>query len=164
MNDRELEHRSIREVTRLVTEDGPPEPHVINTDSETEWNSTRLRHINDNTLHILGRSGDIIVFFDSDRKLIGWRDDGRKGTRMPAWVDSGGLLRALIHELDLPKETRLGSLEPAELPPLGWTHQAVLFLAPVPSDEQIIRVWVSPQDLRVIQCLFGPRGTREGGE
>ena len=62
--------------------------------------------------------------------------------------------------MGLPPETRLGKLEPAELPPVGWTHQAVLLLAAVPRGDQILRVWASPETLKVIQCLYGPAGSQ----
>src|SRR4030042_3035727 len=157
MNDQELEARSIQEIPRRGDQDGPPEPHVLNTDSQTEWDARMLRRISMNTLHVLGRAADLIIFFDQIGKVTGWRDDGRKGTEMPRWVDRDLFLKVVINELDLPKETRLGNFDAVELPPVGGTYQAVLFLAPVPQPDQILRVWVSPENLRVIQCLYGPK-------
>ena len=154
MNERPLQKRSIQEILHRVSADGPPEARIIHCGGEEEWNPSILCNISRHELHVLERSTDIIVFFDSDGNVIGWRDDGRTGAEMPAWVDRDSFLNAVVNELDLPEETRLGQLQPVELPPLGWTHGAVLFLKTVPQPEDILRVWASPDTLRVIQCLY----------
>jgi len=157
MKEEELEKMVHQEVLRRVERDGPTEPRVINAGGQTEWNSSLLCNVNSNELHVLERAADIIFFFDNVGKVTGWRDDGRTGSPMPAWVDKEIFLKTVVGELGLPKSTRLGCLEPVELPPLGWTHYAVLFLSPVPANDEILRLWVSPKTLRVIQCLYGPK-------
>ena len=154
--DDPFQDRSVEEITRRLAADEPPQPRVIPTHSQTEWNPEFLRTLSWHESHVLGRGADICVFFDKEGRAIGWRDDGRKGTEKPALIDRDAFLKAVVEELGLPSETRLGKLEPRELPPLGWTHEAVLFLKPVPNPDQILRVWVSPENLRVIQCLYGP--------
>jgi len=104
----------------------------------------------------LARGGDIIVFYDETGKEIGWRDDGRKGTERPLWVARRDFRDAVVRELGLPKTTRLAQLTPKVLPPIGWTHQGVFFLSPTPTPDEALRVWVEPEQLRVIQCLYGP--------
>jgi hypothetical protein len=149
-----MNQKAVQTILDLVTKEGPPEPRVVLCDKEAEWDPDLLLNVSDITLHVLGRSSDMIVFFDHEGKVIGWRDDGQQGTEKPTLVDRAFFLRAMIEELDLPPETRLGRLGPAELPPVGWTHEAVLFLNPVPQPEDILRVWVSPETLSVIQCLY----------
>lgn len=156
MNEKELETKAIDEIKQRVIFDGPLEPMVIAEDSLTEWNADLLCNLSEHDLHVLGRGPDIVVFFDNNGKVTGWRDDGRKGTEMPRWIDRDLFLKVVVSELDLPKETQLGNFDAVELPPVGWTYQAVLFLTPVPQPDQILRVWVSPENLRVIQCLYGP--------
>jgi hypothetical protein len=156
INDQELEQQACREISQRVAICGPREPRVLNVNCETGWDDGLLRTISRNELHVLGRVPDIVVFLDKAGKVIGWRDDGEKGAEMPPWVDREAFRQAVVAELGLPEGTRLGALEPVELPPLGWTHQAVLFLTRVPSDEQILRIWVAPQNLHIIQCLSGP--------
>ena len=155
MNEEILQQHTISEIERRVKTDGPPEPRVLHVHSESEWVPEFFLNLSVHELHVLGRGPDIIVFFDVDGKIIGWRDDGRKGTELPRWINRDVFLKAVISELDLPKETRLGNFDAVELPPVGWTYQAVLFLAPIPEPDQILRVWVSPENLRVIQCLYG---------
>ena len=157
MNEEQLEQKAVEEILQRVTADGPPEPLVVHTHGETEWEPDQLRSVSRNELNVLGRVPDILVFLDGDGKVTGWRDDGQKGTAMPAIVDREMFRKTIVSQLDLPPGTILGQLEAVELPPLGWTHQAVLFLAPVPEEDQILRIWVAPETLRVIQCLYGPR-------
>jgi hypothetical protein len=142
-------------VTAAVAENGPPEPRVLHCHAEATWYPDMLRALSEHELSVLGRGTDIIVFFDTAGNVIGWRDDGRKGSQLPAWIDRDAFRSAVVAELDLSPDTRLGRLQPAELPPIGWTHEAVLFLAAVPRPDQIVRVWAAPDTLRVIQCLYG---------
>ena len=155
MNEKDLENKAIEEIERVAA-DGPPEPRVVHCEAETEWYPDLLCNLSEHRLHVLGRRSDIIVFFDDEGKEIGWRDDGRTGARQPGWIARDVLLGFVVQELDLPKQTRLGKLAPRELPPLGWTHEAVLFLSPTPTPDQVVRVWVNPETHRVIQCLYGP--------
>jgi len=148
------EEKAIQEILARVLKGGPPEPRVLLCGEETEWDPGLLLNLSDHKLHVLGRSHDIVVFFDPEGRVIGWRDDGRRGTEKPAIVERDAFLRVMIKDLDLPPDTRLGRLEPAELPPVGWTHEAILFLKPVPEPEDILRIWVSPETLSVIQCLY----------
>jgi len=157
MKDEELQKLARQEIVRRVEQDGPTQPRVINADSQTEWSSSLLCNVNANELHVLERAPNIILFFNDMGMVIGWRDDGRAGSSMPTWVDKEAFLKSVVDELGLPKDVRLGSLEPVELPPLGWTHYAIIFLALVPADDEILRLWVSPKTLRVIQCLYGPK-------
>jgi hypothetical protein len=156
MNEKELEAKAVEKIHARILADGPPEPVIMSGHNEAGWNQDLLYTLSEHELHVLGRGADIVVFFDYGGKVIGWRDDGRKGTAKPSWVDRGAFLKAVMDELGLPEDTRLGSLEPVELPPVGWTHQAVLFLAPVQQSDQVLRIWASPENLRVIQCLYGP--------
>ncbi len=161
MTESELERCALAEVEARVQADGPPQPRVLQVHAEAEWVSELFRRLSVHEFHVLGRGPDLVVFFDDQGKITGWRDDGRRGTEQPAWVDREGFLKAVVGELGLPKATRLGRLEPVELPPLGWTHQAVLFLARIPEENQVLRVWASPENLRVIQCLSGPLPRKE---
>ena len=145
--------RASDEIERRVVADGPPEPRVLHVEEEEEWSPVSLRMRSMHDLAVLGRGGDIVVFFDDEGRELGWRDDTCTGAAQPAWIDRDAFREAMIAQLDLPETTRLGKLEPAELPPVGWTHESVLFLAPVPAPSQVLRVWVDPANLRVIQCL-----------
>ena len=162
MTEKQLQDLALKEIERQIRADSPPEAIMVETDNEVEWSPDLLRTISSHDLHVLGREPDIIVYFDTEGRVTGWRDDGRRGSEVPAWIERQDFLNAVMSELGLPPQTQLGALEPVELPPLGWMHQAVLFLAPVPTDDQIVRVWVSPENLKVVQCLYGPRSTKRG--
>lgn len=162
MTDSEQQAEAVEAIKRRVTADGLPEPRVIAARSTAEWNAELLRTLADHELHVLSRAADIIVYFDHKGHIVGWRDDGRKGTERPAVVPKDMFLKAMIEELGLPEDTQLGRLRQAELPPLGWTHEAALFLRSPPRPEDILRVWVSPVRLRVIQCLYGPAPSAGG--
>jgi hypothetical protein len=161
MKPEELSRLAREHIERRVRADGPPEPRVLCTHSRNEWNRELLRRTSFEEFHVLGRGADIMVFFNEAGQVAGWRDEGRKGAPMPGWVDREAFRLAVVEELDLPPQTRLGKLEPVELPPLGWTHEAVFFLADVPQPKDVLRVWAAPETLRVIQCLYGPSNQRE---
>lgn len=157
MNEIELQSGAIREIENATAADGPAERRVVHCQAETEWVRRLMRNVSDHTLHVLGRGPDIIVFFDQAGNEIGWRDDGRKGTRQPRAVAMEAFRDSIILELGLPPETELAVVNSCELPPLGWTHQAVLR---VPGEEPL-RVWADPESLRIIQCLYSPVGREE---
>ena len=164
MNKRKLEQQATREVEEAVG-DLAREPRVVHCEAEVEWYPDLLCNLSEHWLHVLARGGDIVVFFDENGKEIGWRDDGRKGTELPKWIDRKSFQTFVVRELELPPETRLGRLRPRVLPPVGWTHEGVFFLSANPSPDQVLRVWVDPKHNRVIQCLFGPvdAGARGAG-
>jgi len=162
MNEHNLEAKAVSEVRRAV-ENLAAEPRVVHCDAEDEWNELLLVHMSEHRLHVLARGGDIVVFFDENGKEVGWRDDGRKGTEMPKWIDRDSFRTFVVRELGLPEATRLGRLAPRELPPFGWTHEGVFFLTAVPTPDQIVRVWVDPERNHVIQCLYGPANGRGDG-
>lgn len=149
-----LDQRAVQEILWRVREQGPPKPRVVHCNEETEWDPESLRTLSEHELHVLGRAPDMVVFFDPDGNAIGWRDDGLRGSERPVEVQRDAFLEAMIEQLDLPEETRLGRARPAELPPYGWTQEGVLFLKPAAGPEDILRVWAVPQLLRVIQCLY----------
>ena len=161
MNAKDLGTIAIQEIASRVSAHGPPEPSVLLERSRTQWVAPLLREMHSCQLHVLGRSSDLILFFDEAGQFIGWRDDGRQGAFLPSTIDRQAVRKAVIAELDLPPRTRLGRAECVELPPVGWTIQAVLFLAAVPSPREILRVWISPNDYKVIQCLYGPAPPRQ---
>jgi hypothetical protein len=154
MTQNDHKNEAIDSIDQLVTKSGPPSPRVIHTNTESEWNPIMLRNLAEHEINVLGLSTDIVVFFDENGNLIGWRDDGRKGAAQSTIVDQQAFLQAVITELELPKETKLSRLRAVELPPLGWTQEGVLFLKPVPQPGDILRVWTNPNDLKVIQCLY----------
>ena len=156
MTDGELQRKAVAAIEGRVAADGPPEPRVIAERSAAEWQADLLRTLVEHELHVLGRAADIIVYFDDGGNVTGWRDDGRKGTERPAVVAKDMFLKSMIEQLGLPGDTLLGRLRQAQLPPLGWTHEAVLFVASAPEPQHILRVWASPERLRIIQCLYGP--------
>ena len=164
MNEKELEQVAVREIEEAIA-DVPPEPRVVHCEAEVEWYPDMARSVSEHWLHVLARGADIVVFFDENGKEIGWRDDGRKGTELPEWIDREYFRSLVVQELELPPETWLGRLRPRVLPPVGWTHEGVFFLSAAPAPDEVLRVWVDPAHKHVIQCLFGPvaGGTQGGG-
>jgi len=159
--------RSDREAARLrkiaidviwqrVQRDGPPEPRVVHSQACDHWDAITLQSVSHHELSVLGRSSDIVVFFDEAGNVVGWRDDGRTGTRRPTPTGREAFRQAVVAELNLPRETRLGRLRAVRLPPVGWTHEGVLLLSRLPAPRDVLRVWARPGDLKVIQCLYGP--------
>lgn len=146
--------RSIDEINGRLSQHGPPEPRVVYADAQVQWNADVLYSLSRNKLAVLGRSTDIIVFFDAAGDVLGWRDDGRKGAEWAAPVSDDAFASAVTAELGLPADARLGRLRPIQLPPIGWTHEGVIFLKPIPTGQDTLRVWVNPQNLRIIQCLY----------
>jgi len=151
----ELEALAVAKIDSLVKTNGPREPRVQHRSGEETWFPNMLEHFSEHVLHVLELGGDVVVFFDAAGAITGWRDEGRRGAEKPAWIDRDAFLRVVRDELQLPATATLGKLEPAELPPVGWTHEAIIFLKPMPGDRDVLRAWVSPADLRVIQCLYG---------
>lgn len=155
MNENELQAKAIREI-ESVTGEGPREPRIVHCESQAEWNEELLRKLSEHKLHVLSRGADIVVFFDNTGREIGWRDDGRTGAAQPRPFAPDALREMIALELDLPKRARLANVQTRELPPFGWTHEALVHLTAQPRPDQIVRVWVNPDDYRVIQCLYGP--------
>ena len=155
MKQADLEDQAIAEIEQMVA-GITPEPRVVRCEGATEWNPVLLARVAEHELHVLARGGDIVVFFGGEGNEIGWRDDGRTGAAQPGWIDRESFRAFVVRELELPEETRLGQLQPRLLPPIGWTHEGVLFLSPTPTPDQVLRVWVDPEHDRVIQCLYGP--------
>ena len=155
MSEKELKAKAVADIEGVVA-DVPREPRVVHCEARAGWNEQLLYNVSEHKLHILARGGDIVVFYNDEGQEIGWRDDGRRGTEQPKWLDRESFRTYVVRELDLPKQTRLGRLAPRQLPPLGWTHEGVFFLSATPSPKEVLRVWVSPENNRVIQCLFGP--------
>jgi len=154
MNPHTSPERAVTEIEQALG----PEPlnrRVVHCEADEEWYPETLRNVSAHRLNVLAPAADIVVFFDARGNEVGWRDDGRTGAPQPAWIDRNAFLQVVVSELELPRETWLGDLTPEELPPLGWTHAGVLFLKPVPGPADVLRVWVDPADLRVIQCLYG---------
>lgn len=162
MNEKELQARAVKEVEAALPED-LKEPHVVHCEADTQWSEMSLIQVARHRLNVLVRGGDIVVFFDASGKEIGWRDDGRRGTVLPRWIDRDSFRTFVVRELGLPETTKLGRLAPRELPPFGWTHEGVLFLSRTPGPDEVLRVWVDPENNYVIQCLFGPVNERDGG-
>jgi len=164
LSDSELERRAIQRIHERLGSEGPPEQRIVHCDVDDEWDSNMLRDTSRHKLHVLGRAPDAVVFFSDLGTILGWRDDGRTGADHAAIVDRDAFLTVIASELELPKGTYLGKLEPVELPPFGWVHEGVLFLSPRPRPDQVLRVWVDPKNLKVIQCLRDQQdGTSKGG-
>jgi hypothetical protein len=155
MSGQTFEERSVAEIERALGHE-PADRRVVHCEGDEEWSPQLLRKLSEHTLNVLTRSADIVIFFDADGHEIGWRDEGRRGAARPMWIDRELFLSIVVAELQLPRDTRLGSLMPRELPPLGWTHEGVLFLKSTPTPTDVWRVWVDPVHMGVIQCLAGP--------
>jgi hypothetical protein len=154
MKQPRFQERSIDEISRRVERDGPAEPRVVHRRATEHRDAAGLYGVSQHELSVLGRSTDIAVFFDAAGNVAGWRDEGRKGTTWPIPASREAFLSAVVAELDLPRRTRLGRFRPVKLPPVGWTHEGVLFLGEPPGERDILQVWARPGDLRVIQCLY----------
>ena len=163
MTPEELRDKAVSEVSAHVG-DGPSEPRVLHCEAESEWNESLLRTTSEHKLHVLSRAPDMVIFFDSAGREVGWRDDGRTGTARPRPYAQDALRDMIRVELELDRDARIASVKTIELPPLGWTHEALVHLAAVPRPDQVIRVWVSPEDYRVIQCLYGPFTPQQAGK
>ncbi len=155
MSATNLDERSVAEIEQALGAE-PADRRIVHCEAEQHWSPEMLRNLSEHELHVLARAADIVVFFDAAGNEIGWRDDGRTGAPQPLWIDRDVFLQIVVAELGLPRDTRLGGLVPRELPPLGWTHEGVLFLKPDPGPADVLRVWVDPVGMRVIQCLAGP--------
>jgi hypothetical protein len=149
MTEQELENRA-RAVLEDVLGPEPPNRKVISVWNEIGDYPDSGRTISDHKFSVLGQSADIVVFFDPQGNACGWRDDGRMGNAVPVPHDPETLRGAVVKELGLPEETRLGAVQSRTLPPTGWTWEAVLFARDIP-----FRVWVDPKSLKIVQCLWG---------
>ncbi len=154
MTEKELEQKAVQVVEDLVR-DTVKEAHVVHCTAEVTWHRDLLRRLSEHELTVLERDADIVVFFDEAGKAAGWRDDGRLGAPGPVELPVETVRQQVIAELDLPEETRAGHMAPVELPPVGWTLELVLFPGQLAGEEGMVRVWVAPQHLRVIQVLYG---------
>ena len=153
MQQEELKQRATEHLRTRVGGHLPPDSQLVHRDETYEWDQYLLRQVSQHEYNLLTRGADLIMYFNHDGELIGWRDDGRKGSTWPAVIDREAFLDSVIAELDLEKGTRLGQLEPRKLSPLGWTHQGVLFEPGRPHQENVIKVWAEPETLKVIQWL-----------
>ena len=150
--------RKARQILDGALKDAPSGVRVAPMDEETGFYQNVRRRISDHKFAVLAAGDEILVFFDRKGQFIGWRDDGRKGVAIESLVAGQELFRAVSQELGLPPTAVLSRAVPRYLPPVGWTYEAVIFLKPAPAPEDVLRVWASPQTLRVIQCLYGPEG------
>jgi len=165
LNAKQLEQTAVDQVGKAIAENGPREPRIVHCFAENEWNEMLLRQMSDHRLHVLERTGDIVVFYDEEGRQIGWRDDERRGLPRPALAEQELFRLSVAHELELPADTRLGVMRPEELPPVGWTLYAVLIPSPTAGENDIVHVWAEPDSMKVIQCLTGPLSRyRQGGE
>lgn len=154
MTERELRDNAVALVERL-TREIPAGARVVHCEAEVTQLPRMRRRVSEHDLHVLERAGDIVVFFDQRGSVVGWRDDGRLGTSVSVEADKESVFRSVVEELGLPEGTRMGRMEARQLPPVGWTIETVLFLNSVPDPADVVRVWVSPQTFRVIQCVYG---------
>jgi hypothetical protein len=150
--------RKARQILDGALKDAPSGVRVVPMDEDTGFYQNVRRRISDHKFAVLAEGDDMLVFFDRKGQFLGWRDDGRKGVAIESPVVGQELFRAVAQELELPPTAALSRAVPRYLPPVGWTHEAIIFLKPAPAPEEVLRVWVSPQTLRVIQCLYGPEG------
>lgn len=162
MNEQELESRARQLLVRMLP-DAPAGQRLLQRDSESDEYPELTRTISDHFFSILNPGTDITVFFDAQGTIAGWRDHGRRGVAVSAISPRESLLAAVKNELQLSQEAWLGDVKPALFPPSGWTTQAVVFTRRAPGEQDIVRVWVDPSTLRIIQCLYGaapPAGIR----
>lgn len=156
MNAADFRARAIEEV-RSATGGAAREPRFVHVESNAEWNPSLLRQLSSHRLTVLARAADIVVFFDDAGEFTGWRDDGRLGAPSHQPVDRDAFLKAVIAELELPAESTLGRVRCIELPPVGWTHEGIVFRASPPGPRDVMTVWTDPKSGRVIQCLLATR-------
>lgn len=149
-----FDERSVVEIERTLGRE-PRDRRIVPCEAEEAWSPEWLRNLSEHALSILARAADIVVFFDEQGRAIGWRDEGRRGAAQPKWIHRDLLLEIIIAELELPAGTRLGELRPRELPPLGWTLEAVLILGGDAVRSDTLRAWVDPEGMCVVQCLSG---------
>jgi hypothetical protein len=154
MTDQELETQARNLLERTLT-DAPSGRRLVQRDSVADSYPGEHRRISDHFFSVLNQGSDVTVFFDTAGQVSGWRDDGRRGTMMALEPNREALLAAVRSELELTGEAWLGEVKPVVLPPAGWTHQAVVFTRRSPGRGDVVRVWVDPQNLRIIQCLYG---------
>jgi hypothetical protein len=163
VTDDELQTNAVRLIERAIA-GALEDRRVIHCEAEATWYPGLLRNLSEHEIHVLERGGDMVVFFDPAGQAIGWRDDGRRGAPVAIPPDVETARGKVVEELGLPKDTRAGRMEVRELPPVGMTFEMVLFLKPAAEPEDVVRVWLSPQDLRVIQCLYGRAAMAGGGQ
>jgi hypothetical protein len=154
MNDQDLRARAI-DFVEVALQDAPAGHRTVHMEQEAGYFPDVKRRVSDHKFSVLAPSTDLVVFFDSGGQLLGWRDDGRKGTAVSVPVFPDRLRTAVVAELELDPQAWLGEVKSVVLPPVGWTHEAVVFLKKIPEADDVLRVWVDPIDLRIIQCLKG---------
>jgi hypothetical protein len=154
MNEQDLETKA-RELLARVLKDAPEGYRLVQRDLVVDNYPNSFRSMSDHFFSVLNPGTDLVVFFDTQGNVTGWRDDGRKGAQMTIPIHREGLLEAIRSELELTKEAWLGEVKLVVLPPTGWTHHAVVFTKKIPGDDDILRVWVDPLTKRIIQCLYG---------
>ncbi|MHC5109031.1 MAG: hypothetical protein ACYTHJ_04040 [Planctomycetota bacterium] len=154
MKETELEQMACDEVRRAIA--GNVEgARIVHCEAEAAWDSAEFRTRSDHRLHVLAPGPDIVLFYDDDDEFQGWRDEGRKGAGIAHAIDPELLRQIVINELDLSQDAQLGEAIPSELPPLGWTHEALLYTSPLRQAESAIRAWVDPGSFKIIQCIYG---------
>ena len=154
MTDQELETQA-RDVLERALKDASDGRRLVQRDSVADTYPGEHRRLSDHFFSVLSQGSEITVFFDTAGQVAGWRDDGRKGTMVALEPNRETLLAAVRSELELTGEAWLGEVKSVVLPPVGWTHQAIVFTRRLPEPGDVVRVWVDPQNLRIIQCLYG---------
>lgn len=160
MTQDELKNRAVQIIDRALKKDAP-ERRIVHRSQDAAFFADVQRSISDHKLAVLTRGGDFIVYFDAQGKIAGWRDEGRQGvqTRTPPPSPVGPLRDAIVGELELPSSAVLGTVRAAALPLAGWTWEVIVFPRPDCQASDVLKVWVDPEDMRVIQVL-----TRDAAE
>ena len=104
-------------------------------------------------LSVLASGPDVVVFFDREDGLVGWRDDGRLGAPTRPSAPGPEVGQAVIAELELAR-AEVREQRPVFLDPLGWTYE-VRVRAAIRGRAGAVRAWVEPASHRVIQVLSG---------
>jgi hypothetical protein len=160
MSPEQLDQRALQFLERLLAE-APAGKRIVKGEQSVIWAPDVKRNVYDQFYSVLTPGTDIAVFLNLEGKVTGWRDDGRAGATYELKVDRDVLLTKAREELDLPADSSLGEARTAQLHPAGWTWYGVIFTAKIPTQEQVVKVWMDPLRMRIIQCLFGakPAGT-----
>lgn len=152
MSAADLERRAIERIEQAVADD-EADRRVVHCEAESDWDPGLLRTVSEHELHVLQRGADLIVFYEGNGEFTGWRDEGRRGAPQARTIDPATLLGIVVAELELPPASWLEHARPAELRPVGWTHEAT-----VRAGDLRVRAWVAPETLCVIQCLYETAG------
>lgn len=145
--------RAERLIEERLPEGRPTGRRILAYETEESSLHPALAPVRRVELSVLAAGPDVVVFFDREDGLVGWRDDGRLGAAVRPPAPGPEVGQAVVAELAL-VGAEVREQRAIFLDPLGWTYE-VRIRTSIRGQVGAVRVWADPATHRAIQVLSG---------